>query len=98
MFRTTSSQKFMSWIINFVLKLMKILLEMGLLSPSLVSPRDSCSWDDNSGLEVFMRNIKNTKFLQDHLSLGFSMELTSETPSSIRPMVKAFCAVKANKH
>lgn len=99
MFRTTSSQKFMSWIINFVLKLMKILLEMELSSPSLVSAPDGCSWDDNSGLEVFMRTIKNVEFLQDHPSLGFSMELTSETPSSsIRPMVKAFCAVKPNKH
>lgn len=55
----------MSWIINFVLmKLMKILLEMELSSPSLVPPSDSCSYDDNSGLEVFMRTIRNGIFIR----------------------------------
>lgn len=90
----------MSWIINFVLmELMKILLEMELSSPSLVLPPDSFSWDDNSGLEVFKKTIKSREFLQDHPSLCFCTELTSEAPSSsIRPVVRAFCAAKPTRH
>lgn len=60
----------MSWIINFVLmKLMKILSEMEPSSPSLVPPPDGCSWDDNSGLEVFKRTIKNGIFTGSFISL-----------------------------
>lgn len=81
------------------MELMKILLEMELSSPSLVLPPDSFSWDDNSGLEVFKKTIKSREFLQDHPSLCFCTELTSEAPSSsIRPVVRAFCAAKPTRH
>lgn len=87
----------MSWIINFVLmELMKILLEMEPSSPSLVFPQ-TASLGHNSGLEVFKKAIKSRNFLQDHPSLCFCTELTSEAPSYSISLWSGLLCCKANQ-